>query len=75
MHEIGYDQQDHAIIGQIQAAHQQHAGPDLSRKEQIPPPHGLPIPPGYLLSISYYAIIWVVLMLLAARLAFQKVDL
>lgn len=37
--------------------------------------HGLPIPPGYLLSISYYAIIWVVLMLLAARLAFQKVDL
>lgn len=37
--------------------------------------HGLPIPAGYLAAVSYYSLIWVVLLLLAARLAFQKVDL
>jgi ABC-type transport system involved in multi-copper enzyme maturation permease subunit len=37
--------------------------------------HQIPLPSGYLLSISYYAVIWVVLLLALARLAFQRVDL
>lgn len=50
--------------------------PDLSLFNiKDPMIHGLAIPPGYMLSISYYAIIWVILLILAARLAFQKVDL
>jgi ABC-type transport system involved in multi-copper enzyme maturation permease subunit len=37
--------------------------------------HNLPIPPGYMGAISYYAVVWVVLLLLLGRLAFQRVDL
>lgn len=37
--------------------------------------HGLAIPPGYMAAISYYSVIWVILLLLGARIAFQKADL
>lgn len=37
--------------------------------------HQLPLPPGYLLSISYYGAIWLVIFLLLGNLIFRKVDL
>ncbi len=37
--------------------------------------HNIALPPGYMLSVSYYGIIWLVLVLLFGILLFRKVDL
>lgn len=37
--------------------------------------HHLPIPAGYYLSMTYYGLVWMVLILLIAQLLFQRVDL
>jgi len=40
-----------------------------------PAVHSIALPSGYLAAISYNALIWVVILLLLAQLAFQRVDL
>ena len=37
--------------------------------------HHIALPPGYLVSISYYAAVWVVITMLLGQLIFRKVDL
>ncbi len=37
--------------------------------------HQLSVPPGYFLSMTYYGLVWVVLVMLIAKLLFQRIDL